>query len=419
MKLYRLLESAAFALILAGWVATLLVSAGTVPAGLVALRLLVGAGVAVYGLAVAARGSLVLPAPALAAPVGLYLVAVALSAWQSGYAFGSAEDALNRFLYAGTFLAAFDLLADRSRRQVLLAVLGVTVLALGAYGVAQALSLGFTPRASDGPVRISSTYYHQTHYGGLLTLLVPFLAGLALFARGLVTRTVWALLAALAGLNLGLTLSWDAFPPVALALLALGLAWAGAAASKARWLRLAAVAATAAVLAAASAYAVFELGPKVLPSSYLSSPQALWGFLVEHWDERLGIYQGAVRVVEENPALGVGPGNFIYAWTRYRPESAEPHPALHAFVNYAHHDYLQVATETGLLGLAGFVAFWLALLSARSAQGPAIGLGVRLGLLALLLHGLTDANLTVVPGNALTAWLLAGLLAAPAGPPDG
>lgn len=414
MKLYRLLESAAFALILAGWVATLLVSAGTVPAGLVALRLLVGAGVAVYGLAVAARGSLVLPTLALAAPVGLYLVAVVLSAGKSSYAFGSAEDALNRFLYAGTFLAAFDLLADRSRRQVLLAVLGGTVLALGAYGVAQAFGLGFTPRASEGPVRISSMYYHQTHYGGLLTLLVPFLAGLALFTRGLVTRTVWALLAALAGLNLGLTLSWDAFPPVALALLVLGLAWAGAG-----WLRLAVVVATAAALAAASAYAVFELGPKVLPSSYLSSPQALWGFLVEHWDERLGIYQGALRVVEENPALGVGPGNFIYAWTRYRPESAEPHPALHAFVNYAHHDYLQVATETGLLGLAGFVAFWLALLSARSAQGPAIGLGVRLGLLALLLHGLTDANLTVVPGNALTAWLLAGLLAAPAGPPDG
>jgi hypothetical protein len=37
-------------------------------------------------------------------------------------------------------------------------------------------------------------------------------------------------------------------------------------------------------------------------------------------------------------------------------------------------------------------------------------MGVQAGLIALLLHGLSDGNLTYVPANALLAYLLTGVL---------
>lgn len=101
--------------------------------------------------------------------------------------------------------------------------------------------------------------------------------------------------------------------------------------------------------------------------------------------------------MEESPFLGAGAGLFPFAWPEFRPPTAALFPVLHAFVNYAHNDYLQVASQTGLLGLAAFVFFWLLMLTSLSGSGTPLSLGVFAAAVAMLLHGLTDANLTAVP----------------------
>lgn len=89
---------------------------------------------------------------------------------------------------------------------------------------------------------------------------------------------------------------------------------------------------------------------------------------------------------------------------------------MHRFVNYVHNDYLQVATETGIPALLAFLAFWFLTLGLPAPGAPpALRWGVRFGLVALMVHGLMDVNLTINHGSAFPVFVLAGVLHASAG----
>jgi len=134
--------------------------------------------------------------------------------------------------------------------------------------------------------------------------------------------------------------------------------------------------------------------------------------------DRIIILRAGVQALPDAPLLGVGPGNFISIITRHRPPSVDSmaDDMMHRFVNYAHNDYLQVAIETGLLALAAFLGFWLwSLLAAwrvPAAERLPLPLraGLTFGLVAILIHGLVDGNLTVITSNALWAFIFAGVL---------
>ncbi len=66
---------------------------------------------------------------------------------------------------------------------------------------------------------------------------------------------------------------------------------------------------------------------------------------------RLVIWETALRIAADHPLTGVGFGGFSFAYTRYRPADA---PDLSA--SFAHNIFLNVLTETGVLGLAAFGA---------------------------------------------------------------
>lgn len=135
--------------------------------------------------------------------------------------------------------------------------------------------------------------------------------------------------------------------------------------------------------------------------------------------DRVIILRAGAQVALERPLVGVGPGNFIDAVTLYRPQHVQDRgdAMMHRFVNYAHNDYLQVATETGLPSLLAFLVFWGAVLLVRSPRSPPFRIGITAGLAALLVHGLVDGNLTAIPGNAFLAYVFAGALHAPRGRP--
>jgi O-antigen ligase len=78
---------------------------------------------------------------------------------------------------------------------------------------------------------------------------------------------------------------------------------------------------------------------------------------------RLGFWRVALRMVEDRPIVGVGPGNYVAAYPRYARSGD------HRFLTFATHNaFVGVAAETGVVGLALFLLIsGLALRNARRA----------------------------------------------------
>jgi putative inorganic carbon (hco3(-)) transporter len=132
----------------------------------------------------------------------------------------------------------------------------------------------------------------------------------------------------------------------------------------------------------------------------------------ENWSvvERMAHWQAAWYMFLEHPWFGIGPGNYAAVYDRYNlPGWLEP-------LGHAHNYYLNLAAETGIVGLTGFVvtlalAFRAAILGLR---GPnpfwrAVALGVLGSLLAISLHSAFD-NL-FVHGVSVQIGALIGLAA--------
>jgi hypothetical protein len=69
-----------------------------------------------------------------------------------------------------------------------------------------------------------------------------------------------------------------------------------------------------------------------------------------------------------------------------------------------------VGVETGIQSLIAFLVFWMAILVGPSQRRDVTATALRLGILAILTHGLVDRNLTVIPSNAFLAYAMAGAL---------
>jgi len=124
--------------------------------------------------------------------------------------------------------------------------------------------------------------------------------------------------------------------------------------------------------------------------------------------DRLVMWQAAWKMIQDRPVLGHGVNTFMSRYLDYWV-GGERMP------RYAHNCYLQVAAETGMLGLAAFLAL-LGLLFVRlltgSQRGPPADqaqlAGLTAGLLAFALQAGIDTNFYSVRQAALF-WVLAGL----------
>lgn len=118
--------------------------------------------------------------------------------------------------------------------------------------------------------------------------------------------------------------------------------------------------------------------------------------------QRAAIWKDTVKIIKDYPLMGTGIGTFSYIYPRYRS------PEVMALISYAHQDFLQLAQEMGLLGLAVFIWFILSFFKLafrfnkdkkpNYLQGLAMG-----GMCAcfgLLIHSLYDFNLHI-PANAI------------------
>lgn len=414
----RVADLFAFALLLVTVLYAPLAQGSLYPWSLFGLRSLVALTLALAGAAVALRGRLELPRPWVTATYGGFLSLYLISSVFSPNAFGTQQALLTTLVHTAGFPLAVILIRGKRRRNIFLAVLFTSALAMAVYGLLQLLGYGVTPTMFDPLPPISSFYYNRIHYAGFLDLTAPTALALLLFGSRWVARLAGGLLALLLYLNLGLSFSdagWVATGTVTLALLGV---WVASAPRQLKAIRVGLV--TLIFIAGVAGLGTFLYFSPGLSGSYLDKLSSLRGVTPEgepitaglgNFYARLHIYDATLKIIREQPLTGAGPGNFIYALTKWRPPTATDvrSAQLHNFVNYAHNDYLQIASEAGVPAALLFSLFWFAVLAAsRTSPSPLTGL--RFGLVALLLHGLVDGNLTINHAVAFLAFVAAGVV---------
>jgi len=73
-----------------------------------------------------------------------------------------------------------------------------------------------------------------------------------------------------------------------------------------------------------------------------------------HPGSRLFIWERSLKMIRDNPMLGVGKGNFREVYGSYMPEKIHP---VHR-VGTAHNDFLHTAAISGLPGLLLYSLLW-------------------------------------------------------------
>lgn len=134
-------------------------------------------------------------------------------------------------------------------------------------------------------------------------------------------------------------------------------------------------------------------------------------------ETRRQIWSAALGMIGHFPLTGIGLGTFDQVLSNMYPLSARY--GLKANVNHAHNLFLQVGVDLGVVGLCAFVA--LLAISLRAAwrvwwfrggrewkDANALGLGLLISLVVMVLHGLVDA-VTWGTKPAVIPWLVMGL----------
>ena len=125
---------------------------------------------------------------------------------------------------------------------------------------------------------------------------------------------------------------------------------------------------------------------------------------------RVQIWKGTVRLIRDFPLTGTGLGTFGIAYRKYQTS------LFQGFVDHTHNDFLEVASDTGLIGaLLLFLPIFYVLgkmivsfLGDARSYRRAVTLGCIGSTVAMLLHSITDFNLQI-PANALVFSAILGI----------
>ena len=126
--------------------------------------------------------------------------------------------------------------------------------------------------------------------------------------------------------------------------------------------------------------------------------------------ERVELWKESLRMICARPWLGSGVNTYARVEPLYKNKSS------HTDFQYAHNGYLQIAAETGLAGLASFLAavtyfLWVSLRAFLDCKLPFLrisGLALVFGVFSFLIHSATDTNLHSTP-LVNTLWVVMGL----------
>jgi putative inorganic carbon (HCO3(-)) transporter len=124
---------------------------------------------------------------------------------------------------------------------------------------------------------------------------------------------------------------------------------------------------------------------------------------------RIRLWQTSIAMIKKNPIWGVGLGGWGLLFDEYKVEG------VYAATCHPHNDYLNVAVNTGLLGLLAYLSIWAVFLcstvrSVRKNIGSRLARSVQMGgavaIVAFLFAGLLQCYYTDAEVNMLVMFIL-------------
>ncbi len=333
------------------------------------------------------------------------IVFIGVVLWQllsgtTAYRYATLTESLNLMVYAILMLIAGDFF-DR-RRTLRTFALGMAVFGSGLafFALVQGFS-GTDKLYWIWPVEAISAaiygpYVNHNHYAGLMEMLIPLTAGIAILQRD--SKRVLLLFAA-AVMTLTVVFSRSRGGMIALAVELVFVCVVLFRTQRSRrgvFTVLGGIAMIAAL--------VFWLG----------SDKLFERFSERHDQYRLQIYRDSLSMAVNKPILGYGLGTFSTVYPSHRSFYTD------LFVNHAHNDYLEMLVDTGIVGLGLFTWFlagvfrsgWKKVSDRNDDEGRALTLAAMAGITGILAHSFLDFNLHI-PANAALFFVLCAAVATP------
>lgn len=289
---------------------------------------------------------------------------------------------------AGIFYVVINEFDEGMEQKVALVIAG-TGAALSFCGLLQYFGLLGSSWWADAKL-LSATYVNHNHFSGYLELAIPVTIGILIASNDSGVRRAKLLL--LPGLVIMfaafiLAQSRGAWASLAISFLIVGPVFLRKRNMNAKNILVIILI----ILALAS---LFYFGRDIISNRVDTAPI----FEGEEMSlvTRVKIWQGSLDIIRHYPLTGVGIGNFVWAFPIFRPAG------LNVQTSFAHNDYLQIASETGILSLLVFA--WLLIIlvktSVKNGSFDPVKAGCAVGLMSLSLHGLVDFNFHI-PANVI------------------
>jgi len=130
---------------------------------------------------------------------------------------------------------------------------------------------------------------------------------------------------------------------------------------------------------------------------------------------RFVLFETSFNMIKHHPALGVGVNTYSLNYQKYKLHDTSEDTANTMW--YAHNSFLQMSAEIGIFGLLVFLYllakltryWWVFYRKINDNFEKIASLGIIMGILAFLIHGLTETNL-YYPKIATLFWFQIGLL---------
>jgi putative inorganic carbon (HCO3(-)) transporter len=124
---------------------------------------------------------------------------------------------------------------------------------------------------------------------------------------------------------------------------------------------------------------------------------------------RIRLWQTSLRMIKDKPIWGIGLGNFGKLFDRYKVEGT------YASISHPHNDFLNVAVNSGLLGLLAYLSLWAVFLystikrivkNRASGFGYSVQMGGVVAIVAFLFASLFQCYYTDAEVNMLIMFIL-------------
>jgi O-antigen ligase len=133
---------------------------------------------------------------------------------------------------------------------------------------------------------------------------------------------------------------------------------------------------------------------------------------------RIHMWKGTLPLIREKPVLGHGIGSWKWEFQEYH------HPQIFSFPEYTHNDYLNLASDYGLVGVlllmlvfgAFFIRAFKVVRISKSSDERAFAIGAISGVISILVHSFFDFNLHILANSTLLAAVMGIVVAIPINP---